>query len=150
MLAQLTGLVFLYEPRHDKTGLQGFRPGSTQTRLYSHRRSLEPRNFGFRKYRDCTIYVEKIKAPISCAATAQLKLISAFIFAYAKAGFLMMRLILSRSCRLFTTISFIKITFSPKWLKKQKFPCLFRPAPIVSLTSNLTTDEGEAITLLPQ
>ena len=30
-----------YEPRSEKTGLRGFRPGSIQTRLYSHRRWLE-------------------------------------------------------------------------------------------------------------
>ena len=29
------------EPRCEKTGLWGFRPGPTQTRLYSHRRWLE-------------------------------------------------------------------------------------------------------------
>ena len=28
----------LLEPRSEKTGLQGFRPGLTQTGLYSHRR----------------------------------------------------------------------------------------------------------------
>ena len=28
----------IYEPRFEKTGLQGFRPGLTQIRLYSHRR----------------------------------------------------------------------------------------------------------------
>ena len=27
-----------YEPRREKTGLRGFRPGATQTGLYSHRR----------------------------------------------------------------------------------------------------------------
>ena len=37
------------EPRSEKTGLRGFRPGLTQTGLYSHRRWLEARNFGFRK-----------------------------------------------------------------------------------------------------
>ena len=31
----------IYEPRCEKTGLQGFQPGPTQTRLYSHRRWLE-------------------------------------------------------------------------------------------------------------
>ena len=31
----------VYEPRSEKTGLQGFRPGPTQTRLYNHRRWLE-------------------------------------------------------------------------------------------------------------
>ena len=30
-----------YEPRSEKTGLRGFRPGPTQTGLYSHRRWLE-------------------------------------------------------------------------------------------------------------
>ena len=34
-------LALLYEPRCEKTGLRGFRPGPTQTRLYSHRRWLE-------------------------------------------------------------------------------------------------------------
>ena len=29
------------EPRCEKTGLRGFRPGSTQIGLYSHRRCLE-------------------------------------------------------------------------------------------------------------
>ena len=31
----------LYMPRHEKTGLRGFRPGLTQTRMYSHIRWLE-------------------------------------------------------------------------------------------------------------
>ena len=39
----------IYEPLCEKTGLRGFRPGPTQTRLYSHRRWLDARNFGFRK-----------------------------------------------------------------------------------------------------
>ena len=30
------------EPRSEKTGLRGFRPGSIQTGLCSHRRWLEP------------------------------------------------------------------------------------------------------------
>ena len=30
-----------FEPRSEKTGLQGFRPGPIQTRLCSHRRWLE-------------------------------------------------------------------------------------------------------------
>ena len=31
----------LFEPRSEKTGLRGFRPGPTQTRSYNHRRWLE-------------------------------------------------------------------------------------------------------------
>ena len=31
-------LKLVYEPRSEKTGLRGFRPGPTQTRLYSHTR----------------------------------------------------------------------------------------------------------------
>ena len=38
-----------YEPRSEKTGLRGFRPGPTQTWLYSHRKWIETGNFGFRK-----------------------------------------------------------------------------------------------------
>ena len=30
--------MWTYEPRCEKTGLWGFRPGPTQTRLYNHRR----------------------------------------------------------------------------------------------------------------
>ena len=81
----------IYEPRSEKTGLRGFRPGPTQTGLYSHRRWLEAGNFVFRKYRDCTIRVAKTKALISFAVTA--KLICVFVFAYAITGFLMTRLI---------------------------------------------------------
>ena len=33
--------MFVYEPRSEKTGLRGFRPGPTQIRLYSYRRWLE-------------------------------------------------------------------------------------------------------------
>ena len=42
-------------------------------------------DFGFRKKRDCTIYVAKTKALISYAVTA--KLICVFVFAYAKCWF---------------------------------------------------------------
>ena len=71
-----------YEPRYEKTGLRGFRPGPTQTGLY---RWLEAGNFEIRKERGCTIYVAKTKALISCAVTAQL--ICVFVFAYAKSRF---------------------------------------------------------------
>ena len=53
--------------------------------MYSHRRWLEAGNFGFRKKRDCSIYVAKTKGLISCAVTAQL--ICGFVFAYAKSQF---------------------------------------------------------------
>ena len=74
-----------YEPRCEKTGLRGFRPGLTQTGLYSYRRCLEAWNFGFSKEKDCTIRVAKTKALISFAVTA--KLICVFVFAYAKSRF---------------------------------------------------------------
>ena len=32
------GSVSLFLPRHERTGLPGFRTGPTQTRLYNHRR----------------------------------------------------------------------------------------------------------------
>ena len=75
----------LFEPRRQKTGLRGFRPGPTQTGLYSHRRWPEAWNFGFRKKRYCTIQVAKTKTLISFAVTA--KLICVFVFAYAKIRF---------------------------------------------------------------
>ena len=74
-----------FEPRCEKTGLRGFRPGPTQTGLYNYRRWLEAWNFVYRKKRDCTIYVAKTKALISFAVTA--KLICVFVFAYAKIRF---------------------------------------------------------------
>ena len=69
----------------EKTGLRGFRPGPTQTRLYSHTRWLEAGNFRFRKKRDCIIRVAKTKVLISFAVTV--KLICPFVFAYAKSRF---------------------------------------------------------------
>ena len=74
-----------YEPVHEKTNNLGFRPGTTQTGLYSHRRWLEAGNFGFGNKRNCTTHVAKTKALISCAVTA--KLICAFVFAYADCWF---------------------------------------------------------------
>ena len=70
-----TGLVRrAVETRCEKTSLRGFRPGPTQTGLYSHRRQTV-----------CTIYVAKRKALISFAVTA--KLICVFVLAYAKSWF---------------------------------------------------------------
>ena len=84
LLANVPG-VKVNKPRCEKTGLRGFRPGPTQTGLYSHRRWLEARNFVLRKQSDCTIRVAKTKALISFAVTA--KLICVFVFAYANNRF---------------------------------------------------------------
>ena len=78
-------LLQVNEHVHEKTNNLGFRPGPTQTGLYSHRGWLEAGNFGFRKLRYCTIRVAKTKALISFAVTA--KLICAFVFAYADCCF---------------------------------------------------------------
>ena len=69
-------LELVYEPCHEKICLWVFRPGPTQTGLYSHRRWLEAWNFEIRKQRDYTINVAKTKALISCAVhrTADLRL----------------------------------------------------------------------------
>ena len=40
-LNALSPMPVAYEPRSEKTGLRGFRPGPTQTGLYSHKRRLE-------------------------------------------------------------------------------------------------------------
>ena len=79
------GISCIIEPRREKPGLRDFRPGPTQTGLYSHRKWLEAGNFGFRKQRNCTIRVAKTKALISFAVTA--KLICVFVFAYADCWF---------------------------------------------------------------
>ena len=58
---------------------------------YNHRKWLELWNFRFRKQEECTIYVAKTKALISCAITAQL--IFVFVFPnMQKRGFLRTRL----------------------------------------------------------
>ena len=100
-----------HEPRREKTGLRGF-PTKSHTnqavKLQKMARGLkiriwkeeglyylcsenkgadQLRGHGFRKKRDCTIYVAKTKALISFAVTAQL--ICVFLFTYATAGFLM-------------------------------------------------------------
>ena len=66
------------EPRREKTGLRGFRPGPTQTGLCRCRRWLEALNFGFRKNRICTIRVAK---------TVTANLICVFVFACANCWF---------------------------------------------------------------
>ena len=70
-----------YESSREKTNNLSFRPDPTQTRLYSHRRWLEAGNSKFRKQRNCTIGIAKTKAQISFTVTV--KLICAFVFAYA-------------------------------------------------------------------
>ena len=75
----------LFEPRCEKTGLRGFRPGPTQIGQCNHRRCLEAWNLKFRKKRYCTIREAKTKALISFAITA--KLICVLVFAHAKSRF---------------------------------------------------------------
>ena len=50
----------------------GFQSVPTQIRLYSSRKWLEARNFGFKKKRDCTIHVAKMKVLITCGVAASL------------------------------------------------------------------------------
>ena len=59
-----------------------------------------------RVLRDCTIYVAKIKALSSCMVTVQL--ICTFVFAYAKAGFLMTLL----NCLVGMTLAISLLTYS--------------------------------------
>ena len=63
--------VNINEPPHEKTNNMGFRPGLTQTDLYSHRSRLAAQNFGCKKERDCTICVAKTKMLISHAVIAE-------------------------------------------------------------------------------
>ena len=61
---QNNNAISINEPRRQKTGLRGFRPGPTQTGLYNHKIELEAWDFVFRKKRDCTIRLAKTKALI--------------------------------------------------------------------------------------
>ena len=80
-------VILIYEPVLEKTNnlCSEFRPGLTQTVLYSHRTRLEASIFGFKKKRECTIRVAKTKVLISFAVTAKLN--CAFVFAYAYCWF---------------------------------------------------------------
>ena len=69
----------------EKINNLSFRPGQTQTGLYSQRSRLEAGNFGFRKKRNCTICIAKTKALISFAVTMKLNCV--FVFAYAGCWF---------------------------------------------------------------
>ena len=73
----------IFEPVHGKTNNLG--SDRVCTGLYSHRRWLETGNFGFRKWRNCTIHIAKTKMLIRFAVTA--KLICTIVFAYADCWF---------------------------------------------------------------
>lgn len=66
---------------HERICLQGLQLSVTQIMLYSHRRQLEAFPLGFKKKRDCTIYVVK-KVLIRCT----------FALHTQKSGFLTMLL----------------------------------------------------------
>ena len=70
-----------YEPVREKTNNLGSDQISPKNGLYNHRRGLEAGNFGFNKWKNCTIRVAKTKVLISFAVTAML--ICAFVIAYA-------------------------------------------------------------------
>ena len=61
-----------FEPHHEKTCLQGFRPGTTQTGMLSYRDQLESWNFGFSKYRYYTIKVVNNKGAVLTARMCRL------------------------------------------------------------------------------
>ena len=70
----------------------GFRPGLTESGLYSNRSLLVAWNFSIRKKRNFTIYVANTKAQISCAVTAQLICVFALRICRKTSHFLMKRL----------------------------------------------------------
>ena len=69
--------VLLYQPRHEKTCLRGLRSGMTQTGLLGYRDEGEAWNFGFSKYRKCTIQAAKKKGADQTARMR--RLICAFV-----------------------------------------------------------------------
>ena len=72
----------IIEPRRQKTGLRGFRPGTSQSGLNSHRRWLETWNFGLESR---GIVLSKWRKQRRWSASA--KLICVFVFAYAEIRF---------------------------------------------------------------
>ena len=88
------------DPRYEKECL-----GLTQIGLYKPRRRLEACNFGFRKWRDCSIYVAKIKVLISCPAP---------MFSHMKKHILKTRIIIS-----FGNIKIVLPFYSPKSFEYQ-------------------------------
>ena len=85
VLPEIENEICTNEPRCEKTGLRGFRPGPTQIGLYCHRRWLETRNFGFRKVVGLFYLCSENKGADQLRITAQL--ICVFVFAYAKSRF---------------------------------------------------------------
>ena len=78
------------EPLCVKTNNFGFRQGTTETSLYSHKQVRSLR-FWITEEGGCTICAVKTKVQISFAVTA--KLVCTFVFAYMQiVGFLMQRL----------------------------------------------------------
>ena len=55
---------------NEKTDILGFRPGATQTGMYTHRSRLETFFFGFKKKRKFTFCISKIKG--NCIADLRL------------------------------------------------------------------------------
>ena len=74
-----------FELVREKTNNLGFRPGPTQTGLYSHRSRLETLNFGFKKKKELYYPCSENKGVISFRVTA--KLVCAFVFLYANCWF---------------------------------------------------------------
>ena len=69
------------EPCHDKTCLLDFRPGPDTNQAVQPQKMVR----GLKFQRDCTFFVAKAKALISCTVTVQL--ICTFVFANAKIRF---------------------------------------------------------------
>ena len=87
-------VLVLYEPRHEKTCLWGFRPGKTQTGLLSYRDQLESWNVGIS---ECRLILSKQRT-----TKVLIRLICTFYCSHmAKTGFLMMWLILTQLCPAF-------------------------------------------------
>ena len=99
-----------------------FRPGLTQTRLYSHGRWVEAGDFGFGKKRNCTICVAKTKVLISFAVIA--KLICAVVFAYADCWFshAMAHMDVQSPVEVDCTLDGALRSLIPTWARLVKFP----------------------------
>ena len=75
------------EPPDEKTFLQGFQPGLTQTGLYGHRRPLQALKISDSR----RVYVAITKALISCTITVQLIYAFDLLKIFHKSKFIILR-----------------------------------------------------------
>ena len=71
--------LFLYEPRHEKTGLRGFQLGATQTELHKHRRWLKAGNSSVTVKLICAFVFAQVKIRLNSHDAAHISFLYTYI-----------------------------------------------------------------------